>query len=89
MTAKVDSLLVKVQTQLLRATFIKNMASLKERMPAIYEYYQNYSAKSVQLTLDDKGNANLVSGGHFVYQEDPKLSSLAQVEEFLKKAPPF
>ena len=89
MTSQTDPLLVKIQTQLLRATFIKNMAVLKEHMPAIYHYYQNYTPSKVQLSLDSNGHVNLIANGEFVYQNDPKLSSQAQVDKFLKKPPHF
>lgn len=87
--SQIDPLMVKIQTQLLRATFLKNMAVLKEQMPAIYNYYQNYSASKIQLALDDNGQVNLVSNGEFVYQGDAKESSKIQVKEFLKAPPCF
>lgn len=53
-------------------------------MPAIYHYYKNYTPSKVQLGLDNNGHVNLIANGEFVYQNDPKLSSQAQVDEFLK-----
>lgn len=87
--SQIDPLLLKIQTQLLRATFLKNMAVLKEHMPAIYHYYQNYSATRIQLALDDKGQVNLVTNGEFFYKNDAKESSKVQVEAFLKSPPCF
>jgi len=89
MTSQLDPLMVKIQTQLLRATFIKNMAVLKERMPAIHAYYKNYTATKVQLALDANGHVNLIANDAFVYKDNPKVSSQAQVAEFLKKPAHF
>lgn len=85
----VDPLMVKIQTQLLRANFMKNMATLKEWMPAIYEYYCNYTPNNIQIALDESGHVNLIANNEFVYKDDPKLSSQAQVDEFLAKPPHF
>jgi len=89
MISQLDPLVVKIQTQLLRATFIKNMATLKEYMPTIYEYYLNYTPTKIQLGLDNNGHVNLLANGEFVYKNDPKLESQSQVAEFLKKPPHF
>jgi len=89
MASQLDSLQIKIQTQLLRATFLKNMTTLKEQMPAIYDYYKNYTPIKVQLALDDNGNVNLLTNGQFVYQDDPKLSSRAQVDLFISNPPQF
>ncbi len=89
MTSQIDPLIVKIQTQLLRATFMKNMATLKERMPEIYRYYENYTPQNVQLAFDENGFINLVADNAFVYQEDPKLSSQQQVDAFITKPPQF
>ncbi|WP_354624017.1 hypothetical protein [Psychromonas sp. MME2] len=74
MSSQLYSLMVKIQTQLLRATFLKNMAVLKTQMPTIYQYYQNYTPTKVQLGLDSHGHVNLISNGEYVYQEDPEAS---------------
>ncbi len=84
MTSKLDPLMVKIQTQLLRATFIKNMTFLQKKMPDIYNYYKNYTATKVQLMLDDNGHVNLFANDQFVYQGDPQLESQMQVDEFFK-----
>lgn len=89
MTSHLDPLMVKIQTQLLRATFIKNMATLKEWIPSVYDYYVNYTPKKIQLGLDNNGKVNLIANGEFVYKDDPKSSSLLQVNKFLKKPPHF
>jgi len=89
MTAPLDALQVKIQTQLLQATFLKNMMFLKQHMPAIYEYYQNYTPKKIQLAIDNKGAINLATNNQFVYPDDPKQESLKQVDAFLQKPPSF
>lgn len=89
MSAQLDSLQAKIQTQLLQATFVKNMAFLKQYMPSIYQFYQNYTPQKIQLAFDSHGAVNLIANNVFVYQEDPKDASLKQVEAFLKKPPCF
>lgn len=89
MANHVDPLMVKIQTQLLRANFMKNMATLKEWMPTIYEYYRNYTPSSIQIALDEHSHINLIANNEFVYKDDPKISSQAQVDEFLAKPPHF
>jgi len=84
MTHQLDSLQLKIQTQLLHATFLKNMALLKANMPAIYEYYQHYQATHVQLAIDDNGAVNLAVNNAFFYPEDPKAMSDQQVDTFLQ-----
>lgn len=89
MSAQVDPLQVKIQTHILQATFVKNMAFLKQYMPAIYQYYQRYTPQKVQLAFDGNGAVNLMTNNEFVYQDDPKQASLQQVKTFLKKPPCF
>jgi len=84
MTSTIDPLL-DIQTKVLRATFVNNMAVLKKYMPDVFKFYENYSPTRVKLTFDKNGNLNLVSNGNLIYQDDPKLSSEQQVTEFLKK----
>ena len=85
MTIQLDPLQLKLQTQLLHATFLKNMAFLKQNMPTIFQYYQGYKPKKVHLAIDNNGSVNLSVNDAFVYQEDPKQSSINQVSNFLKK----
>jgi len=87
MTSQLDALQIKVQKQLLQATFFKNMAFLKSRMPTIYDYYAAYSPQRVELKIDDTGAINLCSNNQFVYNEEPKNASYKQVETFLKSPP--
>ncbi|MCP4323273.1 MAG: motility associated factor glycosyltransferase family protein [Psychromonas sp.] len=84
MTSTIDPLL-DIQTKVLRATFVNNMAVLKKYMPEVFEFYQNYSPTRVKLTFDANGFLNLVSNGNLIYQDDPKSASEQQVTEFLKK----
>ncbi|MCK5818661.1 MAG: motility associated factor glycosyltransferase family protein [Psychromonas sp.] len=84
MASKLDPLMVKIQTQLLQVTFIKNMTLLQNKMPTIYEYYKDYIPTKVQLKLDDDSRVNLLANGQFVYQGDPRLESQAQVDAFSK-----
>ncbi|MCG6199797.1 6-hydroxymethylpterin diphosphokinase MptE-like protein [Psychromonas antarctica] len=84
MTAQVDPLL-DIQTKVLRATFINNMAVLKKYMPDVFKFYESYTPTRVKLTFDDKGHLNLVSNGNLIYQGDPKKLSDQQVAEFLEK----
>jgi len=83
MTAQVD-LLLDIQTKILRATFVNNMAVLKKYMPDVFNFYQNYTPTRVKLIFDDNGHLNLVSNGSLIYQDDPKKSSEQQVVDFLK-----
>ena len=89
MTNSPDPIMLKIQTQLLKATFLNNMAILKKIMPEIYNYYLNYTPNNAQLTFDDSGRVNMMAAGQLVYQGDPKVESQAQVEAFLKKPPRF
>ncbi|WP_413701354.1 6-hydroxymethylpterin diphosphokinase MptE-like protein [Psychromonas sp. KJ10-10] len=89
MSSQIDPLLIKIQTQILQATFLKNMACLKLHMPSVYQFFQHYQPQKVQLAFDNNGEVNLSTGDQFVYGEDPKASSLAQVETFLKNPPCF
>jgi len=84
MANQLDPLQVKIQTQLLHATFLNNMALLKSNMPAIYEYYQHYKANHIQLAIDDNGSINLAVNNAFFYPEDPKAMSHQQVDTFLQ-----
>jgi len=83
------ALQVKIQTQMLQATFFKNMAYLKESMPSIYQYFTDYVPKRTQLAFDNSGLINLQSNGQLVYPGDPKLASSKQVKAFFNNAPCF
>jgi hypothetical protein len=63
------------------------MAFLKQNMPAIYQYFQSYTPNNAQLAIDDNGFINIVANNAFVYQADPKVMSLKQVEVFLQNPP--
>jgi len=71
-----------IQTKLLRATFINNMAVFKKHMPEIYEFYQGYTPTRVKLTFDGQGNINMASEGALVYPEYAKENSYKQAEAF-------
>lgn len=89
MSSPIDPLQAKIQTQIIQATFMKNMAFLKIRMPEVFQYFQNYQPKMALLAFDKSGYVNLISNNKYVYQGDPKTSSEKQVDEFLKKPPCF
>ncbi|PKF62899.1 hypothetical protein CW745_05615 [Psychromonas sp. psych-6C06] len=84
MTQAIDPLL-DIQTKLLRATFVNNMAVLKKFMPDVYKFYENYTPTRVKLIFDENGHLNLVSNGNLIYDDDPQKLSEQQVSEFLKK----
>lgn len=83
MTTQIDPLL-DIQTKVLRATFVNNMAVLKKYMPDVFNFYQNYTPTRVKLTFDGSGHLNLVSNGNLIYQDDPKKSSEQQVKAFIE-----
>lgn len=89
MSSQIDPLMVRIQTQILQATFLKNMACLKLHMPAVYQYFKSYLPQNAQLAFDTNGEVNLSTGDKFVYDADPKASSVAQVEKFLENPPCF
>jgi len=71
-----------IQTKILRATFLTNMAVFKVHMPEIYEFFQNYQPTRAKLTFDQNGDINMVSEGALVYEEKAKESSYEQAEAF-------
>jgi len=75
---------IDIQTKLLRATFLTNMAVMKKYMPEIYNFYQNYMPTRVKLTFDHNGEVNMVSNGSLVYPEHAKDNSYKQAELFFK-----
>ncbi|WP_019613215.1 motility associated factor glycosyltransferase family protein [Psychromonas ossibalaenae] len=83
MAQQIDPLL-DIQTKVLRATFVNNMAVLKKYLPDVYNFYKEYTPTRVKLIFDENGFLNLVSNGSLIYQDDPKKLSDAQVEAFLK-----
>lgn len=67
-------------------TFKSNMAFLKEHLPGLYEYYENYQPEDMFLSFDEDGHFNLQNkNGTFVYPGDPELFSSQQLEEFKNK----
>lgn len=72
-----------IQTKLLRATFLTNMAVLKKHMPEIFNFYQNYTPTRVKLTFDHNGEINIVSNGSLVYEEHAKENSYKQADLFM------
>jgi len=71
-----------IQTKLLRATFLTNMAVISKYMPEIFEFYQNYTPTRAKLTFDHNGEINMVSDGALVYEEHAKDNSYKQAEAF-------
>ncbi len=74
-----------IQTKLLRATFLTNMAVMKKFLPEIFEFYQNYTPTRAKLTFDHNGEINMVSDGALVYEEHAKANSYKQAEAFYDK----
>jgi len=79
---QLSDLEVDIQTKLLRATFLTNMAVMKKFMPEIFEFYQNYTPTRAKLTFDHNGEINMVSEGALVYEEHAKANSYKQAETF-------
>jgi len=77
------------KTKLLRATFLTNLAFFQKRMPELYEFYKDYQATTVKLTIDHNNEVNLVSNGNLVYAQHPKQSSEQQVEAYFKQPQQF
>jgi len=75
---------IDIQTKLLRATFLTNMAVMKKFMPEIFEFYKDYTPTRAKLTFDHNGEINLVSEGKLVYEEHAKSNSREQAELFIK-----
>jgi len=73
-----------IQTKLLRATFLKNLAFCQEFMPEIHQLYQNYQPKETKLTFDHNGEVNIVNKGSLLYLDFPKDNSKKQVEAYFK-----
>jgi len=76
---------IDIQTKLLRATFLNNMAVMQKHMPEIFAFYQNYIPTRVKLTLDHNGEVNMVSEGSLVYEEHAKENSYKQAETFYEE----
>ena len=74
-----------IQTKLLRATFLNNMAVLRKHMPEIFEFYQNYTPTRTKLTFDHNGEVNMIDDGSLVYEEHAKENSYKQAELFVKE----
>jgi len=74
-----------IQTKLLRATFLTNMAVMKKFMPEIFEFYQNYTPSRAKLTFDHNGEVNIVSNGALIYEEHAKENSYKQADLYLKQ----
>jgi len=74
-----------IQTKLLRATFLTNMAVLKKNMPEIFEFYLNYTPSRAKLTFDHNGEVNMVSNGSLVYEDHAKKNSYEQADLFIKQ----
>ena len=87
--SNISELELDIQTKLLRATFLTNMAVLRKHMPEIFEFYQNYSPTRAKLTFDHNGEVNMVSEGALVYEEKAKESSYKQAEIFVDKPKRF
>ncbi|WP_415886877.1 6-hydroxymethylpterin diphosphokinase MptE-like protein [Neptuniibacter sp. QD37_6] len=64
----------------------KNMAFLKESLPALYSYYKDYSPVEMVLAFDDRGDINIQNqSGSFVYPENPKEYADKQYSAFCNR----
>lgn len=70
---------------MLQATLLANLALLKEKMPGIYEEFNNYQPTDTGVAIDNSGHANLFNNDKFVYDVAPKEFAKQQVAQFLKK----
>ena len=80
----ISDLELDIQTKLLRATFLTNMAVLKKHMPEIYDFYQNYSPTRAKLIFDHNSEVNIVSNGSLMYEEFAEENSYKQADLFIK-----
>ena len=78
-----------IQTKLLRATFLKNMAFFQKFLPEIHQLYKSYEPNKVKLTFDSNGEVNIVTDGNLMYSNSPKAESIKQVDAFFKKPQQF
>ncbi len=83
--SQLSNLELDIQTKLLRATFLTNMAVMKKFMPEIFEFYQNYTPTRAKLTFDHNGEINMVSEGSLVYESHAKANSYKQAEAFYEE----
>jgi hypothetical protein len=75
---------IDIQTKLLRATFLKNLAFCQRHMPEIYRLYRDYKPQKSKLTFDHNGDVNIVSAGSLMYSEFPIQNSKKQVDAYFK-----
>jgi hypothetical protein len=64
--------------------FSENMASFQKIMPAIANYFSNYTPSSVLIDMDDNGFLNLKQGGSAIYPGDPEVAHRQQFDVFKK-----
>jgi len=83
--SQLSELELDIQTKLLRATYLTNMAVMKQFMPEIFEFFQNYTPTRAKLTFDHNGELNMVSEGALVYEEHAKAVSYEQAELFFEE----
>ena len=74
-----------IQTKILRATYLNNMAVLKKYMPELFDFYANYSPSRAKLTFDQNGEINMVSEGSLVYEQNAKKLSYKQAEAYFEE----
>jgi hypothetical protein len=86
---QLSDLEVDIQTKLMRATFLNNLAVFTKHMPEVAKFYQNYTPSRAKLTFDHNGEINMVSGGSLVYEEKAKESSYKQAELFFYEPQSF
>ncbi len=82
--SQLSDLELDIQTKILRATFLKNLAFCQEFMPEIYQLYKDYIPQKSKLTFDHNGEVNIVSDGSLVYSEYPIENSKKQVDAYFR-----
>ena len=87
--SQLSDLELDIQTKLLRATFIHNLAFFQQQMPELYEFYKDYKTDKVKLTIDHNGDTNLVSNGNLMYPDSPQKNSQLQVEAYINNPQQF
>jgi hypothetical protein len=71
--------------ELMKATLLSNLATLKNYIPKIYDFYQSYERVGNEIVIDDNGKPNLYNNGKFVYEDALEFGKF-QVDQFCSKA---
>jgi hypothetical protein len=66
--------------------FKKNMDFLKDNLPALHNYYKDYSPVEMALAFDERGDINIQNkSGCFVYPENPEKYAEKQYSAFCNR----